>query len=198
LFALFTGARPTELIQAELSDVQTQDGVLCLSITDDGGDSKQVKTNAARRVVPIHPALLSVGFEEYLEALRVQRAPRVFSGIPVGKRKGGDAVCKWYNERYRANHLPGFKEQNKVLYSFRHTHITKALNAEIELRALQQWVGHEPKQMGATRHYDKGMRAPEQLEAISRVHWDVRALREMPKGWREMPVTEHRTRKKVK
>lgn len=184
LFALYTGARPTELIQAELSDVQHIDGVLCLSIADDEAAGKQVKTSAARRIIPLHPELLRLGLEDYLGVLKARGAARVFDGIPVGKRKGGDAVGKWYNERYRSKYLEGFKEQKKVLYSFRHTHITNALNAGVELRALQQWVGHEPKQMGATKHYDKGMRAPELLDSISRVQWDVGVLRGLVAGWR--------------
>lgn len=188
LTALFTGARPSELLQAGLEDASEVGGILCISIVDDPKSGKMVKTLAGRRVIPIHPTLLRLGFADYLQALRDEGASRVFEGIRKGKRKAGDQVGKWFNGRYRATRFPEFKAQSKVLYSFRHTHITAALNADVEIRTLQQWVGHERKQLGQTKSYDKGQKPPQVFEAISRVSWDCEAIDALQQDWRSMKL----------
>ncbi|MCB2128212.1 MAG: hypothetical protein KDE03_03845 [Rhodobacteraceae bacterium] len=63
LLGLFTGARLNEICQLELADVQREDGIWFLNITDEGDDTrKRVKAKASRRKVPIHSELLRVDF----------------------------------------------------------------------------------------------------------------------------------------
>ena len=70
-------------------------------------------------------------------------------GIPLGNCKAGDQAGKWWNERYRVKHLPGFKEQRKTLYSFRHTFVTHALNeSDIALALVQAVVGRTVLRFG--------------------------------------------------
>ena len=96
---LYMGIRPQELGQLEVTDVITQCGYPCLSVTtisdaDDVTDQadwtdasgKLVKSQAGRRELPVHPVLLDLGFLERVEGvrerLRGRRAdrpePRVF------------------------------------------------------------------------------------------------------------------------
>jgi integrase len=139
-----------------------------------------VKTQAGVRTFPIHPLLLELGFAEYIEELRGSEHDRVLHGIPLGNRKAGDQAGKWWNERYREKHLLGFKEQRKTLYSFRHTFVTHALNEPgIELALVQQIVGHEKSQMGATEHYDKGATMPRLFEQLSRVDFELPPIKRL-------------------
>ena len=174
LLSLHTGARPSELLQMRLDDITTVDGILCASVVDDADTGQQVKTQAGIRTFPIHPLLLELGFAEYIEELRGSEHDRVLHGIPLGNRKAGDQAGKWWNERYRVRHLHGFKEQRKTLYSFRHTFVTHALNvADIELPLVQQIVGHEKSQMGATKHYDKGATMTRLFDELSKVNFKL-------------------------
>lgn len=93
LFQLLMGARPGELVQAQVGDVVTEDGTTLLSITDEGEEhdedeeiplhAKRVKTEAARRKVPIHPELLRLGFLDYLRDRRadVGLGGELFAGL---------------------------------------------------------------------------------------------------------------------
>ena len=178
LLSLHTGARPSELLQMRLDDITTVDGVLCASVVDDADTGQQVKTQAGIRTFPIHPLLLELGFAEYIEELRDTDRDRVLHGIPLGNRKAGDQAGKWWNERYRVKHLHGFKEQRKTLYSFRHTFVTHALNvANIELPLVQQIVGHEKSQMGATKHYDKGATMTRLFDELGKVDFKLPAIK---------------------
>jgi integrase len=122
--------------------------------------------------------LLSLGFAECITELRATDQDRVLHGIPLGNRKAGDQAGKWWNERYRVKHLPGFKKQRKTLYRFRHTFVTHALNeARLELPLVQQIVGHEKSHMGATKHYDKGATMPRLFNELSKLDFNLPAIK---------------------
>ena len=151
LLAAYTGARLGELCQLRISDVDTIDGILCLSINDE--EAKTLKTSAAIRVMPVHPVLLELGFDEYVKQLKVSDSELVLPGLPKAQRKAGDAVSKWFNERYRDTFFPEFKALRKVFHSFRHTFIQAGIRADLDMIKLQQMVGHESKLLAATKSY---------------------------------------------
>jgi integrase len=68
-----TGARLSEVCQANKSDVIEIDGVSALRITDEGDEDRDgmrsVKNEDSRRDVPLHPALIAEGFLDYVRAL---------------------------------------------------------------------------------------------------------------------------------
>lgn len=144
LLALYTGARPTEIVQMRLEDIETVDGILMASVVDDEEKGQQVKSKAGLRSFPVHPRLLELGFPDYIESLRKDGADRVLQGIALAKRLPGAGLGKWWNERNRKESFPGFKAPRKVFYSFRHTYFTSALHdADIKLEHVQQMCGHE-------------------------------------------------------
>ena len=145
LVSLFSGARPSELIQMRVEDVKVIGGILCGMVWDDDDIPISKKTKAAMRVFPIHPELIKLGFDEFTEAMKGSGAKRIFEGIKVARRKPGDYVGKWFNDRYRRKYLPdNFYKNKKVLYSFRHTYITTALNyANMKTSAMEVMVGHK-------------------------------------------------------
>ena len=183
LLCLYAGARPSELVQMRLQDIAENDGILCATVIDEG-EGMSAKTNAARRTFPIHPVLLKLGFEDYVTACRTAGYTRVLEGIKLGGRKAADNASKWWNERYRARHLPGdFKPSRKVLYSFRCTYVTKALNSGVDLRHLQQMVGHEKEHMGATKFYDRGATIPQLRNAIDKIEFEAVDWERLAGGW---------------
>ncbi len=186
LLALFTGARPSELIQMRMDDLREPEGILAAAVVDSDETNQQVKTKAGRRTFPVHPMLMQLGFGDYLEQVREAGHERVLPGIKVGKSKAGSSASTWWNERYRAKYLPEtFKEQKKALYSFRHTYITEAVSvAKIPLERVQQMVGHERSHMGATKHYDKGLSIPDQYEEIEKIKFEGLDLAHLEGGWK--------------
>ncbi len=151
LLAAYTGARVGELCQLRVSDVRTVEDLLCLSINDE--EAKTIKTSAAIRMLPVHPVLLELGFKEYVQELQGKGVDLLLPGLPKAHRKAGDAVSKWFNEKYRVTFFPEFKAQRKVFHSFRHTFIQAGMQADIDMIKLQQMVGHESKLLAATKSY---------------------------------------------
>jgi integrase len=76
LIGLHTGMWINEIAQLALADIGSHDGIACFHVTDDDAidakDSraKRVKTDAGRRIVPVHDALVSLGLLDYARTVR--------------------------------------------------------------------------------------------------------------------------------
>ena len=166
LLALYSGARCGELAQLTVRDIQLKEGVWCLSINDEG--DKRVKTSAGIRHCPIHPQLLKAGFIEYIEYLKEHGFTHV---LPYPNQNATDVAqrcSKWYCGTYRPSHLPeSWVIENKVLHSFRHTFINRAIRElDLPLHQVQSIVGHESSNMGETKRYAKGQYKVEDLSSV--------------------------------
>lgn len=171
LMGLYTGARLNEICQLHVKDVIKEvddEGPLWwISINDEAPD-KNVKTKNARRIVPIHPVLVRLGFIEYVEGLAPEG--RVFPDLTFSKHRQNytDRVSKWFNRLLdRLNIKPTEELQreqglpNKTFHTFRHTNITALLRANVAHVMVAAVVGHD-KQMGITGNYHHGY-LPRQL-----------------------------------
>jgi len=69
--ALFSGARLGELAQLFVVDVMDSEGVPCLNISDEE-EGQRLKTNNAKRLVPVHSTLVALGFLRYVAKLRAE------------------------------------------------------------------------------------------------------------------------------
>lgn len=123
LLALFTGARLGELASLLASDLVADDdtGVMYIKIVDDEERGKRLKTASSRRVVPVHPELTRLGFQQYVEERRKldgQHAP-LFPLLTVGPRGGlAESWSKWFGRYIRDI---GIKDTDRVFHSFRHS-----------------------------------------------------------------------------
>jgi integrase len=137
LMALYMGCRLEELGQALVSDVSTRDGVVCLDIND-RGEGKSVKAVASRRLVPVHPELLRLGFDAYLAS--VKSDGRLFPALKAdqfGKWTGN--FSKWWGRWARGL---GVQDRRKVFHSFRHSFKLGCRRARIEEEIHDRLTGH--------------------------------------------------------
>lgn len=155
LIALFMGARREEIGQLRVSDVrpvayiddaEQRQEAWCIDITDTGDDDalpNQIKNEASKRLVPLHPKLIELGFVDYVTKLPNQ-AGRVFPALqPIGiGMKLTDKWGQWFSRYKRAC---GIEDKAKVFHSFRHTWKTLAVDAGIPERVCRQFQGHEGK-----------------------------------------------------
>lgn len=169
LMALFLGCRLEEMGQAFVSDIVTMDGVLCLDINDRGG-GKSVKAVSSRRLVPIHPELLRLGFAQYTASLPSDG--RLFPQLKpdrFGKRTGN--FSKWFGRWARDL---GVEDRRKVFHSFRHTFKLACRRAGIEEEIHDLLTGHRGSGVG--RSYGRGGEYGGQLikvlaDAIAKVQY---------------------------
>ncbi len=85
MLGLFAGARLNELCQLTTADVGRHDGVETISVLDE--DLKRLKTEASRRIIPIHSKLIELGFIDNVATIT---AGRIFPILPENKARKDD------------------------------------------------------------------------------------------------------------
>jgi integrase len=151
LLAVFMGARREELGQLRVQDVREEQyfdtdsiphKVWCLDITDEGDTGNRLKNAYSRRLVPIHPKLIELGFVEYVTKLPNQEG-QVF---PLLKRVGikqrlTDKWGQWFTAYRRELGI----SDKQVFHGLRHTWKTHAVNVGMAERVARQFQGHAGK-----------------------------------------------------
>ena len=119
LVMLYTGARPAEIAQLNVSDVRQEHGQWIAHVTTEGGGEKSVKTAGSMRVIPVHSELVRLGFIEYRNLMESEGQTRLF---PEAKRNSrGQMVADLSREFGRYLTRIGLKDGRGLsLYSFRH------------------------------------------------------------------------------
>lgn len=139
LLCLFEICRREEAGQLNLSDIGEENGVPFIRITDEGA-GQTLKNEGSKRRVPIHSALIRLGFLKYAQHMRTEGHTRLF---PQLKRKGGngysDPVGKWFGRM--VTHC-GLNDPELVLHSFRHGGATKLHAAGCPENIVKVLTGH--------------------------------------------------------
>mgnify|MGYP001286906281 CR=1 FL=1 len=149
LLAIYTGARRGELFQIRTEDVKVDadSGLHYILITDEH-ESQKVKTDNARRRIPLHPKLIEFGFLNFV----VQTEGRLLDG--VGNR---NSITAWFGRVMAKLDIEPENElsHTRSFHSLRHSFITKIRNESpsLDLHLLQQVVGHELSKGGITDNY---------------------------------------------
>lgn len=148
LIALHSGARQDEIAQLGLSDIVTIEGVACFDITsiDDATETgaqraiaKRVKTEAGKRIVPIHSRLIELGLLDYVSALRASGHELLFPDLAHAAIKYGALVSKWFG-RY-CDKL-GLTDPALTFHSFRHQVITQLTKQTVQRELRMVLCGH--------------------------------------------------------
>jgi len=142
ILSAYTGARVEELAQLEVADIKTADGHDYLDITtiDNAPDrnkdpishAKSLKNTNARREIPLHPDLITLGFLEYVEEMRRAGKRRIFPIVEAYRGRSAKNIGRWLNRLIdkRVTERPEF-----TFHSFRHV-----LANELRNRAPQAGV----------------------------------------------------------
>ena len=121
------------------------DGVLIISILDEE-ENKRLKTDAARRLVPIHSKLIELGFPDFVKTIP---SGRIFPHLREAPDKPGDFGQKAsddfteYRRRVGVGKQAGEGKSNKAFHSFRSTFIAALRDAGVEQERRMRLVGHE-------------------------------------------------------
>jgi integrase len=168
LLGLFHGNRLEEFAQLRRGDVAQVDGVWSLSITD--ADGRQLKNEQSRRVVPLHPELIRIGFLDYVSAVTTRPQDQVFPELlPGGKdRKLGYYFSKKFSA-YRA--AIGVRRRGLDYHSFRHSVTTKLYEANVSEAWVDILTGHDEEGGESRRRYLKGIPMPQLRSSIELVVW---------------------------
>lgn len=146
--ALFTGGRRREIAQLLVHDFAVIDDIPALSIDDLGDPDKEVKTEAAKRTIPVHPELIRMGLLNYVADIKaLNLGGELFPGI--GTDRNGEKRNAIGNAWRRHREKFGMAgEKAPTFHSFRATalKVLKAKKVDLEIRC--QPVGHEIEHSG--------------------------------------------------
>lgn len=181
LLALWTGGRLTELTRLQCRNISEQSGIWYADLANipDGaeGDESEAKptdgdggkTENSRRLAPLHPDFLALGFLEF---------------VAFRRRVGGgdDALLfdevadhgRFYNDDWQERGRPvkgvfatiGIKNRKTSFHSLRHSFadmIRTGGRAGMDSRLQDRLMGHAPS--GAARHYGSPL-TPEEAAAF--------------------------------
>ena len=114
------------------------EGVSVISICKLEGESdKRLKTASARRLIPVHSALLELGFLEFVECQRKRGQVRLFPELKEQRDGYGQMVSKWFT-RTLLPQVPlqvPFDKTTKAkrdFHSLRHTFVTALKHAHAD------------------------------------------------------------------
>lgn len=140
LVALFTGMRLGEIIQLQIGDVRYESDVPYLDVNTDA-DFKSVKTEQSRRVIPIHPELVRMGFISMAEKARSERGDkdRLFSDIKISESRGVSHEFSKYFARYMTG--INLKRDKLTFHSFRHNFVQGMRDARLETERMDALDG---------------------------------------------------------
>lgn len=141
LLMLYTGARREEIAQLVVDRVKEIDGVHYVAI-DPIDDDGRLKTDESRRSIPIHPALIRIGFLEFVKSRIRQGGGQLFPLLVANER--GQYAAKWGDwwGRY-VREVVGIKDKRiGPSHSFRHGFIDECRRLEFREDFERALVGH--------------------------------------------------------
>lgn len=168
---LFTGARQGELAPLTVANIERDEltGIYTITITDDEARSVRVKTSSSRRVVPIHPMLIKLGFLTLVDGRRKEGgagAP-LFPLMQPGSRGGyAEGWSKWFGRYLRSI---GITNTGRVFHSFRHSFKDAARAAGVGEDINDALTGHSGGGVG--RQY--GSKSMVRRFGLSQLHQAV-------------------------
>lgn len=204
---LFSGARLNELAQLRTDDIRLDYNgrphlsVLCLDEDQDEAaddvatvkrisDDRGVKSAAARRLIPIHPVLLSLGFLGFVKSRRerLNRDIQLFSDLKPNRfGNWSAAISKKFNRRIRSL---GIMNPRLTAYSLRHNFRDACVSASMPQQTRMKMMGHQLQGMDAV--YGNPRPLPEESAAIDRIEFEGVDLQAYTAGSNSHPVNGDR------
>ncbi|TGU70706.1 site-specific integrase [Geomonas terrae] len=168
LVGMMSALRLDESCQLYTEDVKEIDGVWCFDVNDEG--DKKLKTLSSKRIVPVHPTLISLGFLDHVASMKVAGHPRLWMNLHWRKEDGyGNAFGKWF-QRFNRQHVT--TDPLKSFHSLRHS-FADTLKQQGEQEAIiSELMGHANGNI-TTGRYGKRYRAKALFEAMNRLSYPV-------------------------
>jgi integrase len=155
IIALYTGMRLSEVVQLATEDVRHEHGIWFIDIhpgvIPNTGEKKQVKSESAKRRVPLADDLITLGFLDIVS--RSEKGGRLFPEIKFG---GDGTPSKNFTKFWsRYGKAVGFHTEDHVFHSFRHNMADMTRDAKLHIEASTFMMGHSLP--GTRPDYGNGM-----------------------------------------
>lgn len=197
---LTTGARVSEVAQLHTNDIVEVLGIPCISFVwdshdeDDGDEGllgnklgrakseeefRRLKNSASRRIIPIHPELLRLGFMEWVEQRRSTVGPKpglLFFGLKWEQKSGyGRKPSQYVLSLLKASGV--WRRRKKVCHSLRATCMQELRRVGMPEDERHRYVGHSTGSQEETSYSEteQGPNCPAQklLRYLKKTKFDV-------------------------
>jgi len=145
LIGLYSGARIEEICQLLISDIREVEGMYCFDIKDDSdleSVEQSVKTEASKRLIPVHSKLIELGFLEYIADVKKIAGNSALLFPYLIKTVNGYSKTTGANFGKYLDKL-GLTDPLLVFHSFRSTVNNKLKHSGIDEEKRCQLIGHE-------------------------------------------------------
>jgi integrase len=164
LISTHAGMRSEEILQLATDDVQDIDGIACFVLRQ--GPGQTLKSEAARRKIPVHMNLIALGLLDLVALRRREQEPRLFPWLKrsASKETLTESFSKAYT-RYRKEQ--GIYDPQRDFHSHRTTFNDALVEAECPDTQRRYMMGHVERDVGIV-HYKPGKFSMKLLK--TRVH----------------------------
>jgi integrase len=140
----YTGMRPSELWKCHISQ---ENDIYYFDLTS---DNIELKTKQSRRRIPLHSKLIELGIRDKLSSLQAEFRQEYLS--------------IYFNKTIKKALTD---EDNKIMYSFRHTVATELKRADVNMDKVSELLGHSYESDSMTKStYASGYTLKQLKEAI--------------------------------
>lgn len=147
LVSLYSGLRSDEICQLYKEDIREENNVLVFDVNNK--QDKKVKTSNSKRLVPVHPQLIELGFMEYVDNINHER---VWPELSRGSRGYSHNWTDFYGKLNRKNIT---NDPRKVFHSLRKSFANNLKQNMIEDSVLSELLGHEQSSLGMSVYSNK-------------------------------------------
>lgn len=162
LIGMYSGMRLGEICGLHVSDVRQVDGVWVFDVNEEA--DKRLKTEASKRLVPVHPKLIDLGLLRYVETMKERKSVRMW---PKLVRRDSDGYCaalgNWFG-RFNRKHVT--EDALKSFHSLRHTLADTLKQSGVQENLIAELMGHANDSI-TTGRYGKRYQPKVLLEALS-------------------------------
>ncbi|MBW0235258.1 site-specific integrase [Pseudomonas sp. D1HM] len=190
LLGLYTGGRVNELCQLYIDDIKlSESGVYYLDFNLDtpdkidadvrdgvviNGSDKSLKTVNSKRIMPLHPHVIELGFPAYVKSLSMAGHNRLFPELKRDAIKGyGKPAGSWFNERFLGKQLLVPRDGKRTFHSFRHNFITALNQQGVPSDIIAQLAGHIRGSTETAGRYRKDAEADRLLTYIKLLNYKL-------------------------
>jgi integrase len=174
LLGLYTGARVGEVAQIYLRDIVLEQDIWCVKLTVES-DGQSVKTEGSKRLVPLHPDIIELGFVQYFESLREAGEERLFPEVNLeGKAGRGSPISKGFTYHLKRSTVavnPRRQNGRVGFHSLRKTVIQALQGTLVSDERRRAFVGHEQSDDVHTTSYMRPWSAEELSSLWAGLKW---------------------------
>jgi integrase len=175
LIALHAGLRSEECLQLATNDIRDVEGIPCFVLQK--GVEQNLKSEAARRIVPVHQSLIDLGLLELVALRKRDAEPRLFPWLQRSAAK------KTFTENFSKTFTAYRKKINVYkagldFHAFRTTFNQSLISLECPDSQRKYMLGHSENDIGIKHYAPDGFPITRLRNRVNQVTYDISMVRQ--------------------